>query len=267
MAMWTNKVVLITGSSMGIGKQLAQMLGERGAKVVINARNTERLKSALTELQANGGDYLALPGDVSIIADCQQLIEQTVTHFGRLDVLINNAGLAAQGSVEATASDVYTRVTGVNYLGAVYCTQAALPHLRESRGSVLFCSTIAAIHGLPEYSIYSSTKMALTAFAESLKIELHGSGVHVGLAFIGFTQNDPQKTIYNASGKLDPIPARPGMKVMPVDQLAQRLLRIIEKRQHKVVLSGAGKALAVLNRLSPRLVETIFRVGFARRKE
>lgn len=260
-----NKVVIITGSSMGIGKNIALQLGQKGAKIVLNGRNKERLAKTHQELKAKGFEVIAIPGDVANYEDCTQLIAGTIEHFGSIDVLINNAGLAAEGTIESTEPQIFRKIMEVNYLGSIFPTKVALPHLKASKGSVLFISSLAGIHGLPAFSLYSASKMSLTAVAESLKKEMIGTGIHVGIAYVGFTQNDPNKTIYQEDGKLAVLPKRSNVKVAPVDQIAARLIGIIERRQFKTVFSPIGKLLFYLNRLSPGLVDFILTRSYKKR--
>ena len=135
----------------------------------------------------------AIAGDVSKAEDCHQLIEHTIKTFGQIDVLINNAGISMEGSIEDLAPEVFQKVIEVNYLGSIYPTKAAIPYLKKSKGSIIFMGSAAGIRGIPNHAAYSSSKMSLTAIAEALKIELKKSDIHVGLAYVGFTENDEEK--------------------------------------------------------------------------
>lgn len=252
-----NKVIIITGSSIGIGRKMAELLVARGARVVLNARNENRLLETSKEFETQGHDVLAVAGDVSKSEDCKRIVEETIKKFGQLDALINNAGISTEGAVGELDDDVFRKVMEVNYLGSVYPTQAALPFLRKTKGSVIFVSSVAGIRGIPGYAVYSSSKMALTALAESLKIEEKQRGVHVGIAYVGFTENDKQKTIYNSKGEIIPQPARPGMKPEPVEVVAGRIINMVERRQFKNVFTLLGKLNHFVNRIIPSLGEFI----------
>lgn len=259
------KVAIITGSSTGIGKALAIEMGQRGAWIVLNGRNELKLESTRRELAEQGLRVIAVPGDVSDYEDCRRLIRHTVDHFGKIDMLINNAGLAMEGEVEYLQPDTLKKIMEVNFLGAAYLTQLAIPHIRATRGNILFVSSLAGIHGLPAFSAYSASKMALSALAESLKIELRGTGVHVGIAYLGFTENDPGKTIYKADGRMETLPQRQNVKVTPVEKVARLLIRKLEKRRHKSFFSPLGKVLILTKRVSPTLVERILANAYRRR--
>jgi len=263
----TMKVAIITGSSQGIGKALAEAMLAKGIRVVLNGRNGKKLEKARQYFFEKGHEVLAVQGDVSKVEDCERLIKDTVAHFGRLDILVNNAGIATEGKVMETGPEVFRKAIEVNYLGSVYPTQFALPHIIENRGSVLFISSLAAIHGLPNFSIYSSSKMTLKGLAEALKIELKGKDVHIGMAYVGFTENDPNKTIIKADGKAEILPKRTEVKVEPVEKVAARLLRMIEKRTFKKTFTPMGKALVFFERLAPGIVEMILGISFRKREK
>jgi|AntRauTorckE5430_2_1112549.scaffolds.fasta_scaffold27116_2 NAD(P)-dependent dehydrogenase (short-subunit alcohol dehydrogenase family) len=264
---WNNKVVLITGSSIGIGKKLAELLLAKGAQLVLNARNADRLQQTLSAFQAQGFDgLLAVPGDVSVSEDCTRLVQKTIGHFGRLDVVINNAGISAEGDVGELSPQIFRKVTEVNYLGSVFVTQEALPHLRQSQGTVFFVSSIAAIRGVPGHAVYSASKAALKTLAEALRVEEEGHGVHVGIAFVGFTENDPQKAIYDKNGALVSQPVRDFIKQEPVEAVAARIIRMIEKRDSRKVFTLLGKLNSMANRFFPGVAGFVLRRSYHKRK-
>ncbi|MFT4664101.1 MAG: NAD(P)-dependent dehydrogenase (short-subunit alcohol dehydrogenase family) [Polaribacter sp.] len=261
-----DKVIIITGSSMGIGKVMALEMLKQGAKVVLNARNPERLNKTYQELKTAGHPVIAVAGDVSNIEDCKRIVTETLSAFGKIDALVNNAGISMEGEVTELSPDVFRKVMEVNYLGSVYPTQAVLPELKKTKGSVIFMSSAAGVRGLPGYSVYSSSKMALTALAESMKIELYPSGVHVGIAYVGFTQNDPDKTIYNADGEIIAQPIRTFIKAEPPINVATRVSKMISSRPFKQVFTPLGKLNAIVNRWAPSLGEWILRRNYFKRK-
>jgi len=262
----TNTVVIITGSSMGIGKVMALEMLKEGAKVVLNARNPERLKKTFEELKAAGHPVIAVAGDVSKVADCNKIVREAVAAFGKVDVLVNNAGISMEGEVTELKPEVFRKVMEVNYLGSVFPTLAALPELKKSQGSVIFMSSAAGVRGLPGYSVYSSSKMALTALAESMKIELYPDKVHVGIAYVGFTQNDPDKTIYNSDGEIIAQPVRTFIKAEPPINVAKRISNMVANRRFKQVFTPLGKLNAVVNRWAPGIGEWILRRNYFKRK-
>lgn len=261
-----NKVIIITGSSMGIGKTMARKMARAGAHVVLNGRNKQRLQQAREALSAEGYEMLAVPGDVSSVEDCKALIEATLAQYGQIDVLVNNAGISMEGTVESLNPEVFRKVMDVNVLGSVYPTQQALPALKASKGSVIFIGSVAGIRGIPNYAAYSASKMALTALAESMKIELAEAGVHVGLAYVGFTENDPQKTIYDAQGRIVPQPKRDFIKAESPERVAERIITMIQRRRFKQVFTLLGKLNAFMNRWLPGVVGTILKRNYYKQK-
>lgn len=258
-----NKVVIITGSSIGIGRVMAREMLKMGAKVVLNARNAERLERTHQQLRSEGfEELLAVAGDVSKFADCENMVAKTVEAFGRVDALVNNAGISMEGKLEEMNPEVFRKVMEVNYLGSVYPTQAALSALKESKGSVIFIGSAAGFYGLPKFSVYSSSKKALTALAESLRIELTDTGVHVGIAYVGFTENDPEKTIYDAQGNIIAQPKRGFIKAEPPENVAHRVIKMIQSRSFKQVFTLLGKLSAFNSRFFPGLVRFILTRNF-----
>jgi len=257
MNFFSDKVVIITGSSMGIGKTTARQLLKLGANVVINARSSEKLAETYNELQTISNKLFAVQGDISNYEDCKNIIQKTVDTFGKLDILINNAGNAMLGNVEEIDIDIFKKVTEVNFLGSVYMTKLAIPYLKQTKGNVLFVSSVAAIHGIPGYAVYSSTKIALQAFAQSLRIELQDYGIAVSIAYVGFTENDPQKTIYDSNGKIIKMPSRAFIKQQPVETVAKKLLNLIEKRKFKAVFTFLGKINNFIYRISPAIIRMV----------
>ncbi|MEM9918980.1 MAG: SDR family oxidoreductase [Bacteroidota bacterium] len=257
MSYFQDKVIIITGSSMGIGKVMANKMAQAGAKIVLNGRNKERLRKTQEDFRDKGFDMLAIDGDVSKVADCQRLIDETVAAHGKVDVLINNAGISMEGTVSELQPDIFKKVMDVNFLGSVYPTQAALPHLRKSKGHVIFIGSAAGIRGLPRYAAYSASKMALTALAESLRMEEARHGLHVGLAYVGFTENDPDKTIYDKDGNIIPQPKRDFIKAEPPENVARRIMTMIESRRFKQVFTILGQLNAWVNRWIPSVGEWV----------
>ena len=249
-----NKTVIVTGSGMGIGKTLAIELCKKGAHVVLNGRNKERLEKTYQEFLKQGYSVLAVQGDVTVASDCEQLIKKTINHFGKIDALINNAGLSMSERFEHLQPDVFDKVVRSNIQGSAFPTLKALPFIKESKGSIIFISSAAGIIGLPTASAYSAGKMALTALAQSLKIELAGTGVHVGIVHVGFTQNDEEKRVLNANGELIPVAERPRYLQQTQTEVAHAVMRTIEKRKFKIVLSFVGKLNALMARFFPSLV-------------
>ncbi|NOQ70687.1 MAG: SDR family NAD(P)-dependent oxidoreductase [Crocinitomix sp.] len=248
-----NKVGIITGSSRGIGRATAIELCQQGAKIVLNGRSHVQLLKTRDELLAMGFEVIALQGDVTSMADCEYVVAETIKVFGQLDFLINNGSSTMNESFENIEPAIYQNVLCSNALGAVLPTMAALPYLKQSKGSILFISSLAGLHGMPSASAYSSGKMALTALWQSLKIELSHTGIHFGICYLGFTENDAEKKMLTADGTLIPVPNRPAYLVKSQKQVAQLIAKSIYYRKSRRVISFVGKLAAFLFRFFPKL--------------
>lgn len=252
MDYFTGKVALVTGSSRGVGYATAEMLARRGAKIVISARGEKRLLQAKAKLEDYGAEVAAVVGDVGIWADAVSMVNAALDAFGRLDIVINNAGVSMRGDFKDLAPEVCTKVLQTNLLGSIYVSRAAVEHIISSGGHLVFVSSIAGLFGVPGASVYCASKAALTALTESLRLELGPLGVHVGAVHLGFTEHDPEKRILAADGSLVP-PDRPAHHTQ--EFAASKILLLIEKRKKQLVMTPVGKLGWIAYRLSPWLVE------------
>jgi len=246
------KVAIITGGSRGVGFATARALALRGACVVITARGEGRLQQAKEAIERLRGVVEAVAGDIGNPEDAERIVQTAIDRFGRLDILINNAGVSMRGHFEELSAEVCRQVDATNLLGGLYVSRAAIKHLIASKGSLVFISSIAGLFGLPGASVYCATKKALTGLAESLRIELIPKGVHVGVVYLGFTEHDPEKRILAADGSLTP-PDRPAHHTQA--HAAGLILKLIKKRKRQIVMTPVGVLGWLVYRLSPGFVE------------
>lgn len=251
---FNDRVALVSGSSRGVGFAVARELVLRGAKVVIVARGEKRLENSKAKLAELGAEVVAVKGDVGDWDDVNRMVDTAVGTFGRLDFLINNAGIPMRGSFRNLSREVIDQTIQTNLIGSVYLTRAAIGHIAKSRGHVIFVSSIAGFFGLPNASTYCVSKAALTVFSESLRQELISQGVHFGVAYLGFTEHDPEKRILKADGTLVP-PDRPAHRTQA--QVAKSILRMIERRKRRIIMTPLGYLGWLTYRISPRLVERV----------
>ncbi len=252
-----DKVAIITGSSKGVGKATAIELVKNGASVVLNGRNQESLTQAENEIKALGGKVITVCCDISIAEQAENLINETIKAFGKLDILINNAGVSMRGDFSELNPKVFKSVFETNVFGVVNPTIPAMSHIKKTNGSIVFISSLAGIRGLPGLSAYCSSKMALRAIAESIRIEEAKSNIHVGLIFVGITEIEHNKKTIAADGSLITINDRSKFKVQTSEFVAKKVLQNIRKRKFTTTLTGIGKLNAFMQSIMPWLVEKI----------
>jgi short-subunit dehydrogenase len=251
------KVAVITGSSRGIGKAIALELAKHGASVVLNGRDKSRLTETEAEIRQFYPDILSVCCDVSTNAGGKLLINEAMKAFGRIDILINNVGVSMRGNVSALNPDVFRATFESNYMSAVCPTIPALEQLRLTKGSLVFISSLAGIRGLPFISAYCSSKMALRALAESIRIEESDNGIHVGLVYVGITVNDEGKEAVAADGSKILLEPRSGSGVQSKESVADAVLKNILKRKFISVLTFVGKLNYFMQPIVPQIVERI----------
>ena len=251
------KVAVITGSSRGIGKAIALELAKNGAFIVLNGRDSTRLTDTETEIRKYHSKVISVCCDVSTNEGGRLLIDEAMKAFGRIDILINNVGVSMRGNVSAMNPDVFRATFESNYMSAVCPTIPALEHLRLSKGSLVFISSLAGIRGLPFISAYCSSKMALRALAESIRIEESGYGIHVGLVYVGITVNDEGKEAVAADGTKILLEPRSGSGVQSKESVADAVLKNIIKRKFISVLTFVGKLNYFMQPIVPQIVERI----------
>jgi len=258
-----DKVVVITGASSGIGRALAEKYAAEGFRLVLAARRIERL----LELQKRLSNVEVLPvkTDVSIEEDCKKLIDSAVEKFGRIDILINNAGISMRASLEAVETDVLRRVMNVNYWGTVYCTKYALPHILKQKGSIVGVISTGGYIGLPGRTGYSGSKFAVRGFLDTVRIEYLRSGLHVLVAAPGFTASEIRETALVADGKQQGKTPRNESKMMSAERCASIMYRAIKNRRRKMIISfWDGKVIVLVAKLWAWIVDQILYVVFSR---
>ncbi|HSV54160.1 MAG TPA: SDR family oxidoreductase [Burkholderiaceae bacterium] len=257
------KTFVITGASEGIGAEMARQIAtthKAEAALVLAARNMENLDAVADQCRALGAQALAVRTDVSIEAECRTLIAVAVEKFGRLDALINNAGMSAQALfADVKAEDLawYEQLMRINLWGSVWCTHAALPHLKAAKGSVVAVSSLAGIVGVPGRTAYSATKFAMTGFFEALRAELKGAGVSVTTAYPGVVATNIRYRGFNAKGVAAGASGLKEDDAMSVEECARLILAGMNRREREVVMTAKGKLGRLLKLLAPGVVENM----------
>jgi len=252
-----NKLVIVTGASSGIGRACAKRFAQKGANVVLAARSTDKLQVVAEEISKFGVQVLVVSVDVSKEQDCRSLIDQTLSSFGRIDVLVNNAGISMRAILNDLELDVLRKVMDVNFWGAVYCTKFALPALLESKGSVVGVSSIAGYKGLPGRTGYSSSKFAMHGFLEALRIENIKKGLHVLIACPGFTASNIRNSALGNDGSSQGETPRDEKKMMQPEEVADYIVKAVINRKDRLTLTFSGKLTVLLNKFFPKLVDKL----------
>lgn len=250
-----DKTIIITGSSKGIGKTTAHLFLSMGANVTINGRNKDQLNRTAEEFRQAGYKPLVLVADVTNETACQNLINETVKHFGHLDYLVNNAGIPFRGKFEEIPSDVFQTVVDGNLMSAVYCTRAALPHIKKTKGSIIYISSLSGgVRGLPRSTPYSIGKMGLTALAQCLRVELYDSGVNFGVVRVGFVNVYQGKKVMHHDGQMREVHRKGHQTEMDV---AKAVVRVIKRKRFMITQTPLGKVFQVLQWLAPGIITRI----------
>lgn len=241
------KVVLITGGSSGIGRAAALRLAGFGANIAVAARKPEALEAVAGELIARGARALAIPTDVTEAGQCQKAVEATVERFGQLDVLLCSAGLSMRSYFEGADLAAMEQVVRVNFLGALYCTYYAIPHVKKVRGSLVAVSSLTGRRGTPSYAVYGASKFAVQGLYDALRLELGRDGVHVGVVSPGFVDTPLRDHVLGPDGKVWPEAPPPPFRIWPVEKCVDRIVRLMVKRRAQALLPAFCGPLLTLD--------------------
>ena len=260
MSNWSEKVVLITGGSAGFGLALAKAYAAAGSKVVLVGRNQDRLHDAAEQLRAAGHNASTIAADVTDQADVDRLFADVRAQFGRLDLLVNNAGRSHRGRAIDTSVDEFRELLELNFLATVRCTQAAMPLLIESQGHLVNIASLAGKTVSPHLGAYPASKFPVAAYSHQLRLEMKSDGVHVLLVCPGPIARDDAGSRYDDLAEDKDIPtaaAKPGggVKLRGLDpaRLARQVVRACQRRQSELIVPGKARFLLAISSLWPRL--------------
>ncbi len=249
MSNFTDKIVVITGGSDGIGKALVAQFLALGAKVATCGRNENKLSLLASEFPSS--NLYTAQVDVSKQEQSEAFIKQVVDNWGRIDVLINNAGISMRALVSEVSVQTLQNVMDINFWGTVYCTKAALPSIQQNKGVIVGVSSIAGYRGLPGRSGYSASKFALNGWLEALKTELYSSGTHVMWVCPGFTTSNIRNAALDKNAKAQGESPMDEGSMMSSEECANHIIHAIEKRKRSLVLTFTGKRTVLMNKYFP----------------
>lgn len=251
-----DKVVIITGASSGIGKALAYEFANRGASLVLAARRMDRLEQIKKDLPHT--NISTIQADVRMEQDCQKIIDEAVSHYGKIDVLINNAGISMRALFADVDMEVIKKLMDINFWGTVFCTKSALPHLLKSKGTVAGVISIAGYVGLPGRTGYSASKYAIRGFLDALRIENLETGLHVLVAAPGFTASEVRQASLIQDGSSQGQTPRDESKMMSAEKCAWHIANAVQKRKREIILTFVeGKLTVFLGKFLPRLLDKL----------
>jgi len=249
---YRDKVVLVTGASSGIGRATALAFARRGARLVVAARNRPELEALGTQIEQLGSQCLVVPVDVTQRDQVAAMVRTAVERFGRIDVLVNNAGVGLFASVEEMRPEQWEHVVRVNLIGAIDCIQAVLPEMkRTGGGQIVNISSVLGKRATPYMSVYCATKYALNGFSEALRCEVADDGIDVVVVCPGRTA-----TAFNRNSMAQRRPlGEGGWAGMAAERCAEAIVKAAARRKREVVLTGEGIMLVWAARWFPGLVD------------
>ena len=262
---YSHKVVAITGGTTGIGKALIDDLVGKGAHISTCGRTADTLERLQKEYPDK--KIHTIIADVSKEEDCKNFIQSTISAFGRIDILINNAGVSMRALVKDTDINTIKKVMDTNFWGTVYCTKFALNNIIESKGTIVGVSSIAGYRGLPGRSGYSASKYAVNGFLEALRTEMIDSGVNVMWVAPGFTASNIRNVALNNEGKPHGESPMDEGKMMTSEVCARHILKAIEKRKRTLVLTFTGKRTVFMNKFFPGWADHLVKKYFFKGSE
>jgi short-subunit dehydrogenase len=253
-------VVILTGATFGIGQELALQLAEKGAWLVLGARNVERLKEISQRCTQLGGRAITIPTDVGVQAQCQELIEGTVAEYGKVDTLINNAGFGIAAKFgEMQDLTLFEQIIQVNFFGSVYCTHYALPYLKATRGRLVSVSSLRGKFPSATADGYGASKHAMAGFFDSLRVEVAESGVSVTMIYPGWVSTGISSRALKVDGQPTGQISVHEKGAMAAETCARMIIQAAEKRQREVVMTLKGKLGLWMRLIAPGFVDQIAR--------
>jgi uncharacterized protein len=265
MKSWQGMVALVTGGSSGLGRAIAAALVERGARVVIAARGAEKLEAVAASLSGDRQQVLAVPADITRQADVDSLFARTIEHFGRLDMLVNNAGRSARGAAIDTTAEEFAELMDLNLIALVRCTRAAMPHLLASKGHLVNIGSLAGKTAARYMGAYSATKFAVSGYSQQLRLELGPRGLHVLLVSPGpIARDEPRTHSAEKLASLPPSARKPGggvkVGLLRSDKLAEQILRACDRRRPELIVPARARIVFAISQVWPSLGDRIVRM-------
>lgn len=249
-------VIIITGASSGIGAATARRLGHDGAHIVLAARRKEKLEDVAAEIERSGGEALVVQTDICKRTDIEHLVQTTLEHWGRIDVLVNNAGIANNAPLFKMDPEVIHQGVHVNLLGVIECTQAVLPvMLRQRSGHIVNVSSLAGVIATPDSPVYSATKFGVNGFSDALRREVRRDGIFVSAFCPGYTPSELSPALQAHENTSTDAPYIPGL--MPTAYVAEQLVCLIYSPRRRLIIPISWRPLITLGRIFPGFADQV----------
>jgi len=255
--MFEDKIVWITGASSGLGEYMAYEFAKHGAWMALSARRKDKLEEVKKRVEDLGGRAFIILCDVMEEEQIYNAVEEIVKHYGRIDVVVANAGYGVYGSIEELDAKAWTRQMQVNVTGLALTAKYALPHLKQSGGRLALIGSVAAYLPSPKTGAYGASKAAVRSIGQTLQIELKGSGVSCTVIHPGLVKSDIAKVDNEGTLHLDREDPRPQNLMWPTEKAAKVMLKAIYQRKREYVFTGHGKFLSFLGQHTPMLTRLL----------
>ena len=250
-----DQVIVITGASSGIGLVTARMAANRGARVVLNARNEEALRRVTNEINAEGGKAIHVAGDVGQFDDVQNIADETIRRFGGFDTWVNNAGVSIYGPVLEQSLEDQRRLFDTNYWGVVHGSMVACAHLRARGGALINVGSVLSDVAIPIQGTYCATKHAVKGYTDALRMELEEEEAPISVTLIKPSAIDTPYTKH-AKNLMAVEPQNPPPVYAP-ETVAEAILHCAENPERDLYVGGGGKVLAAASQHAPRLADKL----------
>jgi short-subunit dehydrogenase len=262
-----DKVVVITGATSGIGEACAHIFGKAGAKIWITGRSRVKLDETLVTLQKEGIVCGGGVCDAAIPEQNEQMADEVIKHYGKIDILINNAGISMRALFKDLDLKVFHQVMDINFWGTVYATKYCMDEIIKNKGAIISVSSINGFRGTPARTAYTASKFAMNGFFESLRTEVMKLGVHVLVVCPGFTASNIRNNALLADGTTQRDSPREEDKMMTAEEVAVAMLKALNKKKRDLVLTRQGKLASFLNKWVPGMMDKIVYNHMAKEKD
>ena len=255
--MFQNQVIWITGASSGLGKYMALEFAKQGAKLALSARRVDKLEEVLQQVKALGAEGFLVPCDVLEESEIEKAVQEVISHFGRLDVAVANAGYGVFGKIEDLSAKEWRRQMDGNVTGLAMTAKSAIPHLKASKGRLVLIGSVAAYVPNPKTGAYGASKAAVRSIGQTLQLELKGTGVSCTVIHPGFVDSDITRVDNDGVFHPEVKDPRPKNLMWPTDKAARVMVSAISRRKKSFVFTGHGKLIAFIGQHFPRIGEWI----------